>query len=118
MKRHLCAAALLAAASFLAVGRAEAQQGWNGQPYGGPKAFGGTWGQSAATTDWNRFYHYPYVWYPQNFYSDGYFRSANDLYYRYPQEMRVPVYNRQWHNEYPKARRYNPFGHHFNLDVF
>jgi hypothetical protein len=30
----------------------------------------------------------------------------------------VPVYNRSWHNEYPKARRYNPFGHHHNLDVF
>jgi hypothetical protein len=44
-------------------------------------------------------------------------QSANDLYYRYPQEMRIPVYNRQWHNEYPQSRRYHQ-GHHFHLDVF
>ena len=65
MKRHLWAAVLCAAAWFLAVTPADAQQGWGGQPYAGPKAFGGTWGQSAAAPDWNRFYHYPYVWYPQ-----------------------------------------------------
>ena len=117
MKRHLLAAAVLASTFFLAAGEASAQQGWGGQPYAGPKAFGGTWGQSAAAPDWNRFYHYPYVWYPQNFYADGYYRSANDLYYRYPQEMRVPVYNRAWQNEYPKSRRYYQ-GHHFHLDVF
>jgi hypothetical protein len=31
--------------------------------------------------------------------------------------MRIPVYNRQWQNEYPKSRRYHQ-GHHFHLDVF
>ncbi|MBU6275483.1 MAG: calmodulin-binding protein [Planctomycetes bacterium] len=88
------------------------------QPFsGGQRAFGQQWGQTAATPDWNRFYHYPYVWYPQNFYADGYMKSANDLYYRYPQEMRVPVYNRAWQNYYPKSRKYYQ-GHHFNLDVF
>ena len=59
----------------------------------------------------------PYVWYPQNYYADGYMKSANDLYHRYPQEMRVPVYNRSWQNYYPKSRRYYQ-GHHFQLDVF
>ena len=57
------------------------------------------------------------MWYAQNFYADGYMQSANDLYYRYPEEMRVPVYNRTWQNYYPKNRRYYQ-GHHFNLDVF
>ena len=54
---------------------------------------------------------------PQNYYADGYMKSANDLYHRYPQEMRVPVYNRSWQNYYPKSRRYHQ-GHHFQLDVF
>ena len=81
------------------------------------QAYGQQWGHSYNTQDWNRLYHYPYVWYPHNFYHDGYMQSANDLYHRYPQEMRVPVYNRQWQNYYPKTRRYHQ-GHHFHLDVF
>lgn len=67
--------------------------------------------------DCERFYHYPYVYYPHNFWGNEYYRSSNDLYYRYPQEMRVPVYNKQWHNYYPEKRRYH-WGHHFELDVF
>ncbi len=39
------------------------------------------------------------------------------MYYRYPPEMRIPVYNRLWHNEYPEPRRYCQ-GHHFELDSF
>jgi hypothetical protein len=39
------------------------------------------------------------------------------MYYRYPPEMRIPVYNRQWHNEYPEPRRYYQ-GNHFEADVF
>jgi hypothetical protein len=113
MTRHLFAAAAIAgAAVFSGAGSADAQA-----PNPGQQAYGRQWAYSAATTDWNRFYHYPYVFYPQNYYADGYMRSANDLYYRYPQEMRVPVYNRDWQNYYPKARRYHQ-GHHFNLDVF
>ena len=111
MRRHLFAAAALAAGAMLYGAHTAAAQ------YPGQQAYGRQWGYSAATPDWNRFYHYPYVWYPQNFYADGYMQSANDLYHRYPQEMRVPVYNRAWHNEYPKSRRYH-HGHHFNLDVF
>ena len=49
--------------------------------------------------------------------ASGYYRSSESLYYRYPQEMRIPVYNRDWHNEYPQARRYHQ-GHHFILDTF
>ncbi|NBT12473.1 MAG: calmodulin-binding protein [Planctomycetia bacterium] len=111
MTRHFVAALGLAAGAFMfAATPAHAQ-------FPGQQAYGRQWGYSAATPDWNRFYHYPYVWYPQNFYADGYYQSANDLYYRYPQEMRVPVYNRQWQNYYPKSRRYHQ-GHHFHLDVF
>ncbi len=64
-----------------------------------------------------RFYHYPYVYYPQNFWGNEYFRSNGSMYYRYPTEMRVPVYNKSWHNYYPSSRRYH-WGHHFILDVF
>lgn len=67
--------------------------------------------------DWDRLYHYPYVYYPQNFYGNEYMRSAESMYYRYPKEMRTPVYNRAWQNYYPQDRRYH-WGHHFILDVF
>jgi hypothetical protein len=63
------------------------------------------------------FYHYPYVYYPQNFWGNEYYRSADSLYYRYPPEMRIPVYNKRWHNYYPNRRMYHA-GHHFILDVF
>jgi hypothetical protein len=81
------------------------------------QAYGRQWGYSYSTQDWNRFYHYPYVYYPQNFYGDDYYRSSESLYYRYPSEMRVPVYNKQWHNYYPEGNLWHS-GHHFVLDVF
>jgi hypothetical protein len=81
------------------------------------QAYGRQWGRTYGTTDWNRFYHYPYVWYPQNFWGHDYYRSAEDLYYRYPAEMREPVYNRGWHNDMPSPRKYHS-GHHFILDQF
>ncbi|HIQ22596.1 MAG TPA: calmodulin-binding protein [Planctomycetes bacterium] len=81
------------------------------------QAFGRQWGRTYSTQDWNRFYHYPYVYYPQNFWGPDYYRSSADMYYRYPPEMRIPVYNMRWHNYYPQDRRYHS-GHHFILDVF
>lgn len=81
------------------------------------QAYGMQWGNSYSTQDWNRLYHYPYVYYPQNFWGSDYYRSSEDMYHRYPPEMRIPVYNRQWHNYYPQARRYHQ-GHHFKLDIF
>ncbi len=81
------------------------------------QAYGRQWGRTYSTQDWNRFYHYPYVYYPQNFWSTDYYRSSEDLYHRYPPEMRIPVYNSSWHNYYPQARKYHS-GHHFILDVF
>jgi hypothetical protein len=101
--------AVAAAALFLALNtasNAHAQQ-----------AYGRAWGSTYNTTDWERFYHYPYVYYPQNFWGSEYFRSADSLYYRYPAEMRIPVYNRHWRNEYPTPRPYYR-GAHFILDVF
>jgi hypothetical protein len=70
-----------------------------------------------STQDWDRFYHYPYVYYPQNFWGPEYYESSDSLYYRYSPEMRIPVYNRRWHNEYPQSRRFHS-GHHFILDTF
>ncbi len=99
----LCTAALL---TVVCVTDAQAQQ-----------AYGKQWGKSYSTQDWNRLYHYPYVYYPQNFWGTDYYRSSEDLYHRYPPEMRIPVYNRQWQNYYPQARRYYQ-GNHFRLDVF
>jgi hypothetical protein len=102
------------------------------------EAYGRQWAHTYNTQDWNRFYHYPYVYYPQNFWGTDYYRSSEDLYYRYPPEMRIPVYNKQWQNYYPGHRedpkwalstifpwceqrhtgaRYHK-GHHFIADVF
>lgn len=99
----LCAAAVFA---VMAPGGAQAQE-----------AYGAQWGRTYSTQDWNRMYHYPYVYYPQNFWGSDYYRSSEDLYYRYPPEMRIPVYNRQWHNEYALPQKYHK-GHQFILDVF
>jgi hypothetical protein len=81
------------------------------------QAFGRVWGRTYNTRDWERFYHYPYVFYPQNFWGNEYYRSSESLYYRYPPEMRIPVYNRKWQNYYPQDRAYHS-GHHFHLDIF
>ena len=95
------------------------------------QAFGRSWNAERPVYDWDRFYHYPYVYYPQNFWTNQYYRSSNSLYYRYPPEMRIPVYNKKWHNYYPAGRKYlnrrtclpqkglrYHSGHHFVLDVF
>lgn len=81
------------------------------------QAYGANWGQQNTAVNYDKFYHYPYVTYPQNYWGNNYYRSADSLYYRYPPEMRIPVYNRDWHNEYPTPRRYH-WGHHFLTDVF
>jgi hypothetical protein len=81
------------------------------------QAYGRQWGRTYSTQDWNRFYHYPYVYYPQNFWAADYYRSSEDLYYRYPPEMQIPVYNTRWQNFYPEPRLYHS-GHHFDLDIF
>jgi hypothetical protein len=107
MVRWIWFATVLAATFVLsAADSAEAQQ-----------AYGRAWGNTYTTLDWDRFYHYPYVFYPQNFWGNEYYRSADSLYHRYPPEMRIPVYNRHWHNYYPTRRKYHS-GHHFILDVF
>lgn len=120
MLRRMLLIALLAGAVGIAsyAGSASAQE----------RAFGRTWGHTYNTHDWERFYHYPFVYYPQNYWGNEYYRSAESLYYRYPQEMRIPVYNRKWQNYYPQGREYftgpSPtvgryhWGHHFILDVF
>lgn len=107
MLRQLIIAAVLVASAATLADSASADQ----------RAYGQAWGGSASTRDWNRFYHYPYVYYPQNFWSQDYYKSADSLYHRYPPEMRIPVYNKRWHNYYPSSRRYHK-GHHFMLDVF
>ena len=81
------------------------------------QAYGRSWGGAASNRDYSRFYHYPYVYYPQNFYGSEYYRSSDNMYHRYAPESQIPVYNRHWHNEYPNDRRYH-WGHHFILDVF
>ena len=73
--------------------------------------------QSYVAQDWARFRHYPYVYYTQNFKSPEMYRSANDLYYRYPRYMQVPAFNPYWQNYYPVPRRFHE-GKHFVLDVF
>ncbi|MEX1042373.1 MAG: calmodulin-binding protein [Pirellulaceae bacterium] len=81
------------------------------------QGYGRVWGGTYGSYDWERFYHYPYVYYPQNFQGAEYYRSRESLYYRYPQEMRIPVYNKGWQNYYPNSRTYHS-GAHFQLDIF
>lgn len=108
MNRLFVVVALAAAIFFCSSdGTAQAQE----------RGFGQTWGGQNSARDYQKFYHYPYVYYPQNYYGREYYRSADSMYYRYPAEMRIPVYNKQWHNFYPASRPYH-WGHHFILDVF
>jgi hypothetical protein len=81
------------------------------------KAYGAQWGAQNSAGNMERFYHYPYVTYPHNYYGNNYMRSADSMYYRYPKEMRIPVYNKDWHNYYPSGRRYH-WGHQFLTDIF
>ena len=104
MMRHLLFAITCAVfVGYVSADEAEAQQ-----------AFGRSWG-AQGQHNWERLYHYPYVYYPQNFHGNNYYRSADSMYHRYPQEMRIPVYNRKWHNYFPNTRLYHS-GHHFILD--
>jgi hypothetical protein len=65
-------------------------------------------------SDWQRFYHYPYVYYPHSFQKP---QQYNNMYYKYAPSMRIPVYNKSWYNFYPSEKPYHS-GHHFILDVF
>lgn len=99
IRRFTCASLMLLAAFVVmsSVQTANVEAGGVGQP-----------------TDWSRFYHYPYVYYPHNFQKPV---EYDHLYYRYPQERRIPVYNKDWHNFYPTKRPYHG-GMHFIMDVF
>ncbi len=65
-------------------------------------------------SDWGRFYYYPYVYYPHNFQAPV---QYDNMYYRYPQERQIPVYNKNWHNFYLMPRPWHK-GHAYILDVF
>ena len=80
-------------------------------------AFNQSWGRSYSTQDWNRFYHYPYITYPQNYWPQEYYRSADDLYNRYPPEMRVPLYDKKMYNYHLEPKPYHS-GNHYIMDVF
>jgi hypothetical protein len=84
-------------AALLAGGVSPARAAGIGQPY-----------------DHGRFYYYPYVYYPHNYRAPVQF---DNLYYRYPPERQIPVYNKSWHNFYMMGHPYHK-GHHFILDVF
>lgn len=95
MVMGLCAIAL---AVMAGMGASSAQAAPPGQP-----------------SDWQRFYYYPYVYYPHNFAQLP--ESYDHLYYRYPTQKRIPVYNEDWHNFYPTEKPYH-WGHHYIMDVF
>jgi hypothetical protein len=111
MVRRFVLATALAIAALTWLGSAPSAV--QAQEYAAPNV----WASNTGMQNMDRFYHYPYVYYPQNYWSSDYYRSAASNYYRYPPEMRIPIYNRSWHNYYPTPRRYH-FGHHFITDVF
>ena len=80
------------------------------------QAYGQQWA-TPNSQDWQRFYHYPYVYYPHNYYTPEYYQSGPNMYHRYPAEMQVPAYDKNWINFYPTQRRYHT-GNHFRLDIF
>lgn len=108
MFRHILFAVLCTCALYVAFSPSEAfaQQGYGQQ-----------WSRTYNAQDWQRYYHYPYVYYPHNYYAPEYFRSGPNMYDRYPAEMQVPAYNKDWINFYPSSRRYHS-GNHFRLDIF
>ena len=63
--RKIVAASALVAGALVWGGPSAEAQG-----FGGTQAFGKQWAHSYSSHDWNRFYHYPYVFYPQNYYTD------------------------------------------------
>ena len=65
-------------------------------------------------TDWNRFNHYPYVYYPHNFQAP---QQYYHMYFLDPANRRIPVVNKNWHNVYRRDKPYHS-GHHFILDAF
>ena len=65
-------------------------------------------------SDWQRFYNYPYLYYPHSFQRP---QQYDHLYYRYSPAMRIPVYNNDWYNFYPTEKPYHS-GNHFRLDIF
>ncbi|MDO5114076.1 MAG: calmodulin-binding protein [Planctomycetia bacterium] len=93
------------------------QEATAGNPTAFAPAYHGSWGKNYNSQDWNRFYHYPYIYYPQNFYPAEYYRSADNLYRRYPQEMRIPIYDRKNYNYYAEPKPYHQ-GFHYIIDVF
>jgi hypothetical protein len=117
MLRRTIFALLLAGGMFAVAPRGAQGQNPGGVVYPDSHTYGYQWGHAFSGRDYERFYHYPYVYYPQNFYGNEYFRSRNDLYYRYPPEMQIPVYNRAWFNYYPQYNKFHK-GHHFILDTF
>jgi hypothetical protein len=109
--RVLLSAALLSSISVMAGAQEQA-------PPQSQQAFGRQWGNSYSNQDWNRMYHYPYDYYPQNFWGSDYYRSSQDMYKRYPPEMQIPVYNKQWFNEYPTHRKDPDISEHQFFPMF
>ena len=70
--------------------------------------------QPGQPSSWQRFYNYPYVYYPHNFQKIP--ESYDHLYYKYPTEKRIPVYRSDWYNFYPSDKPYH-WGHHYILDT-
>ena len=66
MLRHLLIAAVLSCSYVALSDNASADQ----------RAYGRAWGGQSDFRDWNRFYHYPYVYYPQNFWDKSTFGAA------------------------------------------
>lgn len=97
MIRRVILAGLMCVAAAVTIGTAtEARAQQHGQP-----------------ADWQRFYYYPYIYYPHNFQRPV---EYNSLYYRYPAERQIPVFNKDWYNHYTAPKPWYK-GHHYILDT-
>lgn len=83
----------------------------------GAPAFNESWAKTSYhTQNWDRYYHYPYVMYPHNYWPQEYFRRNGDMMRPYPPEMRIPLYDRKNYNYYPEPKRFHQ-GNHYLIDV-
>ncbi|MGL6227064.1 MAG: calmodulin-binding protein [Thermoguttaceae bacterium] len=82
------------------------------------QAYGQTWNSPYTLEDWQRYYYYPYKYYPQNFEVLNYNEVMSNPGQPYPPEMRIPpYYDKRWQNYFPSPRKYHS-GRHFHLDMF
>jgi hypothetical protein len=67
--------------------------------------------------EWGKYYHYPYNYFQQYYWSPYDYQPVYDYQYRYPQQMRVVPKRHGWRSWHTQDKPWHR-GYHFVLDVF